>query len=213
MEEGSGDSGKPLKSENAEVNRPLLRAKTVYLYMGSETRVSRSSRVQWLIDHLGTVVTVPPIESLDKITKPIEIISIIPEEDGVVDLKQENTKQFQYYIHPHTRLLFLSRRYCLTYCLDMSPSLSAVDIQNGEVMMDKVFTCLKTSLEGVSKSFVLPGSTLVFHPEIYVSIIANTPFFITPAQQVLLQSWHVTSDNLGDLFRNTRGTKSIQRCI
>ncbi|KAL0272956.1 UNVERIFIED_CONTAM: hypothetical protein PYX00_005747 [Menopon gallinae] len=186
----------------SEANRLLLRAKTVYLYMASETRVSRSSRVQWLIDHLGGTVTVPVIDSLEKITKAIEIVSVIPEEVGFNDWRPETTHMFQYYIHPHTKLLFLSRRYCLTYCLDMSPSLSAVDIQNGEVMMDKVFTCLKTSLEGVSKSFVLPGSTLVFHPEIYVSVIANTPFFVTPAQQVLLQSWHVTSDNLPDLFKN-----------
>lgn len=182
--------------------KPLLQAKTVYLYMGSETRVSRSSRMQWLIDHLDDIVTVPTIDSLEKITKAIEIVSIIPEEQGIGDWSPDNSHLYQYYIHPQTKLLFLSRRYCLTYCLDMSPSLSAVDTQNGEVMMDKVFTCLKTSLEGVSKSFVLPGSTLVFHPEIYVSIIANTPFFITPAQQVLLQSWHVTDDNLADLFKN-----------
>lgn len=204
MEEGSVSPEKDgSKSENvAESSRPLLRAQQVFLYMGSETRVSRSSRVQWLIDHLGTVVTVPPIDNLDKITKAIEIVSIVPESDNVIYFKPEKMHQFQYYIHPHTKLYFLSRRYCLTYCLDMSPSLSAVDIQNGEVMMDKLFTCLKTSLEGVSQSFMIPGSTLVFHPEIYVSIIANTPFFITPNQQVLLQSWHVTSDNLSDLFKN-----------
>lgn len=185
-----------------DVEKPVLQAKIVYLYMASETRVSRSSRMQWLIDHLDEVVTVPAIESLEKITKPIEIVSIIPEDQNIGDWRPDTSHLYQYYIHPLTKLLFLSRRYCLTYCLDMSPSLSTVDIQNGEVMMDKVFTCLKTSLEGVSKSFILPGSTLVFHPEIYVSIIANTPFFITPAQQVLVQSWHVTSDNLPDLFQN-----------
>ncbi|KAK6637310.1 hypothetical protein RUM44_007725 [Polyplax serrata] len=196
------DSVKDTSTEKYDHERPILQAKTVYLYMGSEARVSRSSRMQWLIDHLDEIVTVPVVESLDKITKAIEIVSVIPEEQGTGDWLPDTSHLYQYYIRPQTKLLFLSRRYCLTYCLDMSPSLSAVDTQNGEVMMDKVFTCLKTSLEGVSKSFMLPGSTLVFHPEIYVSIIANTPFFITPAQQVLLQSWHVTSDNISDLFKN-----------
>ena len=194
--------GELIDENNIESGKPVLPAETVYLYMGSETRVSRSSRMQWLIDHLNEIVTIPFIESLEKVSKAIEIVSIIPEGLGLINWKPETSHLYQYHIHPKTKVLFLSHRYCLTYCLDMSPSLSAVDIQNGEVMMDKIFTCLKTSLEGVSKSFILPGSTLVFHPEIYVSVIANTPFFITPAQQVLVQSWRVTNDNISDLFKN-----------
>jgi len=34
--------------------------------------------------------------------------------------------------------------------------------------------------------FNIPGSTFVFEPEIYVTVIAHTPFFTTPAQQVSL---------------------------
>ena len=32
--------------------------------------------------------------------------------------------------------------------------------------------------------FIVPGSTMVFEPEIYATIIAHTPFFTSPAQQV-----------------------------
>jgi hypothetical protein len=34
--------------------------------------------------------------------------------------------------------------------------------------------------------FSIPGSNFVFQPEIYVTVIAHTPFFTTPAQQVPL---------------------------
>lgn len=36
-------------------------------------------------------------------------------------------------------------------------------------------------------------------PEIYVTIIAHTPFFISPAQQVLVQGWLVNVDNVNQL--------------
>lgn len=36
-------------------------------------------------------------------------------------------------------------------------------------------------------------------PEIYVTIIAHTPFFTSPAQQVLVQGWLVTLDNVKQL--------------
>lgn len=184
-----------------ETNSILLRARTVYLYLGSSGRVSRSSRMQWFIDHLDCVISLPVIESLESLTKPIEVLSVVPEPQAGVAWSAEAAHSFHYYVHPRTQLYFLSKRYCLTYCLDMSPSLSAVEIESGEVLLDKVYTSLKTSLEGVSRSFILPGSQLVFYPEIYVSIIVNTPFFTTPAQQVLVQSWRVTGQNLPELCR------------
>lgn len=36
-------------------------------------------------------------------------------------------------------------------------------------------------------------------PEIYVTVIAHTPFFISPAQPVLVQGWLVTTSNVNQL--------------
>lgn len=47
--------------------------------------------------------------------------------------------------------------------------------------------------------FVVPGSGRVMRPEIYVTVIAHTPFFTSPAQQVLVQGWLVNVDNVSDL--------------
>lgn len=47
--------------------------------------------------------------------------------------------------------------------------------------------------------FTIPGSKRIMQPEIYVTIIAHTPFFTSPAQQVLVQGWLVTLDNVKQL--------------
>lgn len=47
--------------------------------------------------------------------------------------------------------------------------------------------------------FTIPGSKRIIQPEIYVTIIVHTPFFINPAQQVLIQGWLVTMDNIKQL--------------
>jgi len=38
-------------------------------------------------------------------------------------------------------------------------------------------------------------------PEIYVTVIAHTPFFTSPAQQVLVQGWLITTDNVSSLIQ------------
>lgn len=42
----------------------------------------------------------------------------------------------------------------MVYCLDMSPSQSAVDIQCGEILFDEILKSFKCSLEGVSRSVI-----------------------------------------------------------
>jgi len=48
---------------------------------------------------------------------------------------------------------------------------------------------------------VIPGSKRVMQPEIYVTVIAHTPFFTSPAQQVLVQGWLITTDNVTSLIQ------------
>jgi hypothetical protein len=40
----------------------------------------------------------------------------------------------------------------------------------------------------------------VFQPDVYATIIAYTPFFTSPAQQILVQGWQVTPQNLPQLL-------------
>lgn len=103
------------------------------------------------------------------------------------------------------------------------------DIQHGEIVIDEIYMATKRCLEGITRpvsysifpaqnqtqrytiiyffsfiflsQFVVPGSDRVMKPEIYVTVIAHTPFFTSPAQQVLVQGWLVNMDNVGLLTR------------
>jgi hypothetical protein len=46
-----------------ETESTVLEAKVVYLLLPKNVPVSRASRLQWLLDHLNTVITVPVLQS------------------------------------------------------------------------------------------------------------------------------------------------------
>lgn len=46
------------------------------------------------------------------------------------------------------------------------------------------------------------GSLLLFRPEIYLTIIAHTPFFKSQSQQVLVQGWLLMERNLDHFLDN-----------
>ncbi|XP_071641019.1 KICSTOR complex protein SZT2-like isoform X2 [Temnothorax longispinosus] len=83
--------------------------------------------------------------------------------------------------------------------LDLSPSLATVDVQSGEIVIDEVYLVTKQCLEGITKPFTIPDSRCVMQPEIYLTVIAHTPFFTSPAQQILVQGWLITADNVNSL--------------
>lgn len=181
----------------------VLEAETVYLLMKKEYRISRSVRAQWFLDHLNTTITVKKDVILDDCEDELTIISVIPNQPPLY-WKVETSHCCKYLVTPHTSLIFLGHRYRIVYCLDMSPSLSAVDIQHGEIMIDEMFLSLKTSLDGLTRPFIIPGSLVHFQPQIIVTVIAHTPFFTTPAQQVLVQGWQVTPENLNEFLESIR---------
>lgn len=82
----------------------------------------------------------------------------------------------------------------------MSPSLSTVDFQKGVILFDEILSCFKASLEGLCQQFTVPGNTLIFQPCIYLTVIVNTPFFMSPAQQVLVKGVQVTTKNLQEII-------------
>lgn len=82
----------------------------------------------------------------------------------------------------------------------MSPSQSIVDVQKGLILFDEILACFKISLEGLCQQFTVPGSTLIFQPCIYLTVIVNTPFFMSPAQQVLVKGVQITKRNLQEII-------------
>lgn len=54
-----------------------------------------------------------------------------------------------YLVTTCTEVIFLAQSYRFIYCLDMSPSQSAVDVQQGEILFDEIINCFKVSLEGL----------------------------------------------------------------
>ncbi|XP_031787876.1 KICSTOR complex protein SZT2 isoform X2 [Nasonia vitripennis] len=178
----------------------VLEADTVYLLMKKGFPISRNVRAQWVLQHLDTVIAVQN-PALDCEESPdLEIVSVLPK-DGIDSWCPENSYQFLYKVTSSTTIKFLAHRYRMVFSLDLSPSLAAVDIQHGEIVIDEVFTSTKRFLEGLTRPFVVPGSKRVIHPEIYVTVIVHTPFFTNPAQQVLVQGWLVTKENVASLMQ------------
>ncbi|RZC33025.1 SZT2-like, partial [Asbolus verrucosus] len=170
-----------------ETESTVLEAKVVYLLLPKNVPVSRASRLQWLLDHLNTVVTVPVLQKWNVSSNVIEIVSAIAREQHI-------SKCNRYLINCRTEVIFFAHSYRFVYCLDMSPSQSIVDIQKGEILFDEILTSFKTSVEGLTKQFTIPGNSLIFQPSLFLTVMVNTPFFMSPAQQVLVKVPMVSPD-------------------
>lgn len=176
-----------------ENQQMVLEAKTVYLLLPKNIPVSRAARLQWLLNHLNSVITMPTTQKWNNSTE-IEIVSIVPREQLI-------SKCNKFQITGRTELKFLAHSYRIVYCLDMSPSQATIDIQKGEVLFDEIFDCFKHSLEGLTQQFTVPGNPVVFKPNIYLTVIVNTPFFMSPAQQVLVKGVEITSTKLPEIIK------------
>ncbi|XP_012282231.1 KICSTOR complex protein SZT2 isoform X2 [Orussus abietinus] len=185
-------------SENEE--KELLEADVIYLLMKKGFPISRNVRAQWMLEHLDTIVTIqhPSIENEE--TPELEIASIIPK-DYSSSWSPKNNYQYNYKVTSSTTIIFLAYKYRMVFSLDMGPSLATIDIQHGEVVIDEVYLSIKRCLKSITRPFTIPGSDRIMQPEIYVTVIAHTPFFTNPAQQVLVQGWLVTADNVAYLLQ------------
>lgn len=186
-------------TENEE--KAVLDADTVYLLMKKGFPISRNVRAQWMLEHLNKTITMQRYPVTDNEETPeLEIVSVLPL-DQPSSWREETSHRYQYKITTNTSLVFLAHKYRMVFSLDLSPSLSTVDIQHGEIVIDEIYLATKRCLEGITRPFVVPGSGRVMRPEIYVTVIAHTPFFTSPAQQVLVQGWLVNVENVGLLTR------------
>lgn len=48
---------------------------------------------------------------------------------------------------------------------------------------------------------MVPENSIIFQPCIYLTVIVNTPFFMSPAQQVLVKGVQITSDNIAEIIQ------------
>ncbi|KAK5639276.1 hypothetical protein RI129_011768 [Pyrocoelia pectoralis] len=176
-----------------EKSVPLFsEAETVYILLPKDVPVSRAARFQWLLDHLNTVISVQTRLKLDVSSPNLEVISVVPK-------KGEAACTNKYLITTKTSVKYLAYSYRFVYCIDMSPSQSAVDIQKGEILFDEILQCIKATVQGLCRQFTVPGNSLVFQPSVYLTVIVNTPFFMSPAQQVLVEGVHITAKNLQEI--------------
>ncbi|XP_025829072.1 KICSTOR complex protein SZT2-like [Agrilus planipennis] len=171
----------------------FARAVTVYILLPKNVPVSRADRLLWFLDRINTIITFTDNIKLDDDSNELKIVSIVPAE-------ALPSKTNRYLITVHTQVKFLAHRYRLVYCIDMSPSQSAVDVQKGEILFDEILKCFRNSLEGICKEFIIPGSSIVHKPILYLTVIVNTPFFMNPAQQVLVKGVIVSSCNFEEII-------------
>uniref|UniRef100_A0A1B6LW97 C2H2-type domain-containing protein n=1 Tax=Graphocephala atropunctata TaxID=36148 RepID=A0A1B6LW97_9HEMI len=186
-----------------EANSVLV-ASVIYILMNKSYHISRNVRAQWFLHHINSSINLPHSSNLPATeSRELLVVSVLPQ-DPPDEWTVETRHNYRYLVTTSSDIIFLSEVYSTVYCLDLSPSISAVDIQHGKVMLDEIVSVLEESLKGVVSPLIIPGSTFLFEPQIFVTVIVHTPFYTTPAQQVLVQGWQVTPDNLVEFLAAIR---------
>uniref|UniRef100_A0A2S2NRV9 Protein SZT2 n=1 Tax=Schizaphis graminum TaxID=13262 RepID=A0A2S2NRV9_SCHGA len=173
-------------------------ASCVYVLIDKGRSMSADMRVMWYLKRLGTIQMVD--DDLDvESPEQCKIMSFIPREEN---LDKDGFANSIFVMDAYTRVYFLTAVYNMVYCLDMSPSNCSVDIQRCHVMLDEMIVALRRSIEGFIRPFIVPGSDkIVFEPQVYVTVIVHTPFYTSPAQQVLVQGWLINNRNFQEFIK------------
>uniref|UniRef100_A0A8C4SDY2 SZT2 n=1 Tax=Erpetoichthys calabaricus TaxID=27687 RepID=A0A8C4SDY2_ERPCA len=152
----------------------------VYLLMKKEYRISRNVRLAWFLSHLNQVISTTPKDKLINSVNELDILSILPNGWQPEDSPAEQS----YLLVPSTQVTFLARRYRFIIELDLSPSTGIVDDITGQMIFDEVFQTLSHCLHGLAKAFKVPGTELMFQPEIFVTILAYSSIIGLQSHQV-----------------------------
>ncbi|XP_051789206.1 KICSTOR complex protein SZT2 isoform X2 [Erpetoichthys calabaricus] len=178
--------------QDAEVEE----AGQVYLLMKKEYRISRNVRLAWFLSHLNQVISTTPKDKLINSVNELDILSILPNGWQPEDSPAEQS----YLLVPSTQVTFLARRYRFIIELDLSPSTGIVDDITGQMIFDEVFQTLSHCLHGLAKAFKVPGTELMFQPEIFVTILAYSSIIGLQSHQVLVQGCQLDKVNLDDFL-------------
>uniref|UniRef100_W5MA35 SZT2 subunit of KICSTOR complex n=1 Tax=Lepisosteus oculatus TaxID=7918 RepID=W5MA35_LEPOC len=163
--------------------RQVEEAGQVYLLMKEEHRISRNVRLAWFLSRLNQVVQPDPGAELLSSENELDVLSILPKGWQTGD----PPSTVPYLLVPSTRVAFLARRYRFIIELDLSPSTGIVDDCTGEMIFDEVFHALTRCLAGLARPFKVPGTDLVFQPEIFITILAYSSIIGLKSHQVLVQ--------------------------
>ncbi|KAM6963146.1 KICSTOR complex protein SZT2 [Aplochiton taeniatus] len=167
-------------------------ADQVYLLMKKEYRISRNVRLAWFLGKLNQVIWPASTSELLNSENELDLLSVLPK--GWQPALSPSTNP--YLLVPSTRATFLARRYRFIIELDLSPSTGIVDDSTGEMIFDAVFHALSRCLAGLARPFKVPGTALVFQPEIFITILAYSSIIGLSSHQVLVQGCQLECTNL-----------------
>ncbi|KAH0618709.1 hypothetical protein JD844_018144 [Phrynosoma platyrhinos] len=168
-------------SERADAE--VEEAGQIYLLMKKDYRISRNVRLAWFLNRLHQVVCAVPESELVKSDDELDILSILP----ISWQPDEAVQPRPYLLVPSTQVTFLARQYRFVIELDLSPSTGIVDDSTGEIIFDEVFFALSRCLVGLLKPFRIPGSDIIYQPEIFITIQAYSSIIGLQTHQVLFQ--------------------------
>ncbi|GAB1605816.1 Hypothetical predicted protein [Argonauta hians] len=191
------------EARDSDGDQCVPEAKEIYLLMKKEYRISRNIRATWYFNHLNTTMTfVPPVSLSDLSSEELIVLSVIPEKSHI---NFQPGQQHSFRLTTRTKVIFMSTQYRIAFALDLSPSVSSLDLCSGRVLWDDVYTSLKNCLTGLVQPFCSPGSDLALTPSLYVTVVAYTPLIACRNNFVLCQGVLVTRKNLktilGELHR------------
>ena len=149
------------------------------------TIFERISLIRYL-SHLRGELGVQKYEDLSNFNSDLEAVAVVPEHPPD-DWDYDVGHLYRYVVTPKSMVHFLSQTYCFAYLLDFSPSSSTPDLLASNTLVNMVVPALRTSLTNLVRPFYVPGSQLLLRPDIYVTVIAWTPFIAEGAQAVLCQ--------------------------
>ncbi|XP_013978621.2 KICSTOR complex protein SZT2 isoform X3 [Salmo salar] len=185
-------------------------ADQVYLLMKEEYRISRNVRLAWFLGKLNQVIWPVPKSELLNSENELDLLSILPK--GWQPDFSPST--LPYLLVPSTRVTFLSRRYRFIIELDLSPSTGIVDDSTGEIIFDEVFHALSRCLAGLVRPFKVPGTDLLFQPEIYITILAYSSIIGLNTHQVLVQGCQLDRTDLDSFLHQIyQQLRSVENSI
>ncbi|XP_066481411.1 KICSTOR complex protein SZT2 isoform X2 [Tiliqua scincoides] len=158
-------------------------ARQVFLLMKKDYRISRNVRLAWFLNRLHQVIWALPESELVKSDSELDVLSILPNSWQ----PDEPVQPRPYLLVPSTQVTFLARQYRFVIELDLSPSTGIVDDSTGEIIFDEVFYALSRCLVGLLKPFQIPGSDIIYQPEIFITIQAYSSIIGLQTHQVLFQ--------------------------
>ncbi|KAJ6659457.1 hypothetical protein lerEdw1_018691 [Lerista edwardsae] len=158
-------------------------ARQVFLLMKKDYRISRNVRLAWFLNRLRQVIWAVPELELVKSDSELDVLSILPNSWQ----PDEPVQPRPYLLVPSTQVTFLARQYRFVIELDLSPSTGIVDDSTGEIIFDEVFYALSRCLVGLLKPFQIPGSDIIYQPEIFITIQAYSSIIGLQTHQVLFQ--------------------------